>query len=210
MFNNISTDKLLSIPFARKFEMLNMPVDELLEMRGDKEYLPWTEALILLETNFPGYRVGYETCRRGGVNEQDPIYTLVPWFDYGQLGCAVYAYVYEEETGKRTPPIYFPVMDYKHKAHPNPTVCDINNSMQRAAVKAIAIHTWIGLEVFRKSKEDVPQEAAEAPKGEPMRVQPAVRFQGHSEENGGTTTTVANSHSDPQSKLAKYTRKKLT
>jgi Protein of unknown function (DUF1071) len=204
MFNNIASDKLLVIPLDKKQELLEIVVDHLLEKRNGLDYLPWAEAQILLESNLPGIRVGYETCRRGGINEQDPIYTLVPWFDYGQLGCAVYAYLYEELTGKRTPPIYFPVMDYKHKAHPNPTVCDINNSLQRAAVKAIALNTWIGLNVFRKSKEDVPQEVAEAPKGEPMLVQPAVRFQSQEQES---TTTY---HSDPQATLAKYTRKKLT
>ena len=64
---------------------------------------------------------------------------------------------------KRT--VFLPVMDYKNKAIQNPDAFQINTAMQRAFVKAVALH---GLGLYIYAGEDVPNdEPKEKPKGLP-------------------------------------------
>jgi len=160
MLKDVSTDLYLYIELETRKTMMQIDVTNLIEKRQGLDYLPWCEAQILLAEHFPNLAVAYEmnpTSLPG-----DSYVKLSPWFDYGDKGYAVYPYLFDHQSGKRTPPMFYPVMDFKHKSHLNPTVCDFNNAMHRAAVKCIAIYTFLGIEVYRKTKEDVPSEVQEA------------------------------------------------
>lgn len=165
MFMQIPADKLLMVPLEKKEEMAAIDLSLVTEIKEKKDksgrtvarlsYIPWLESKRLLEIHFPTYRVMYETFPYSrGLG--DPHGYTVGWADYGNTGTAVYPYILDTETGKRTMSMFFPVMDYRHNAAIDPTVTDINTALQRAASKVVAIETWIGISVYRKDKEDLP------------------------------------------------------
>lgn len=170
MYMKIHPDNLLVIPIEKKLEMAEIDVSPIVEIREKKDkhgrvvarlsYVPWIEARILLETHFPGVEVAYEMFpRERGTG--DPTPHLVPWADYGNTGAAVYPYLVEVATGKRTMPLFFPVMDFRHNSAIDPTATDINTALQRAAAKCVAVQTWIGISVYRRENDDIPPEETE-------------------------------------------------
>lgn len=158
MFNNIPKEQLLVFDLDTKVRMREIDVTPYIEKRVGLDFLPWARAQMILEEHFPDVRVGYETARMSGTVPGSPDYYLVPWFDYGDSGIAIYAYLYNSE-GKRTPSTFFPVMDNRHKACSKPDVCVLNTNLKRAGVKAIAENTWIGFNLYLGLKEDIPEEA---------------------------------------------------
>jgi hypothetical protein len=139
---------MLKIPFDKKKEMMAIDVSHLTEVRQGLDYLPWAEALLLLNEHFPGYFVDVNVAKdENGYAHID-------------------AWLVDGESQSISNTLYFPVMDYRHKACENPTPVDINNAIMRATVKVIAIETGIGLSLYRRYKEDIP----EAQKREPETV----------------------------------------
>lgn len=133
---------MLKIPFEKKKEMMAIDVMPLTEVRQGLDYLPWVEALLLLNEHFPDLVVDYDIISEevDGVTYKHIVARLV-----------------DIKNNNSSNTLYFPVMDYKHKAKANPDVVDVNNAIMRASVKVIAIETGIGLSLFRKYKEDIPE-----------------------------------------------------
>jgi hypothetical protein len=72
--------------------------------------------------------------------------------------CLVYCTV---TFGGRQRTCHLPVMDYRNKPIENPNAFEINTTMQRALVKAIALH---GLGLYIYAGEDLPKDEADAAK----------------------------------------------
>lgn len=123
--------------------MMAIDVEHLTEVRQGLDYLPWVEALLLLNEHFPNLVVDYDIVDMVVENKAG----------YKSITAKLTDVTSQESTRE----LFFPVMDYKHKAQPNPDVVDINNAIMRASVKVIAIETGIGLSLFRKYKEDIPE-----------------------------------------------------
>jgi hypothetical protein len=161
MFLQIPPDNLLSIPMEKKQEMSEVDFSDVIcvidKGKVKLSYIPWLESKRLLEIHFPNYRVMYETFPRVS-NAGDPHPCMVGWADYGKAGCAVYPYILDTITGKRTMSMFFPVMDFRHNAAIDPSVMDLNTAFARAASKVVAVETWIGIQVYRKEKEDIPED----------------------------------------------------
>lgn len=154
------SDEILVIPMSTKVEMAKIPVSTETRVKRDKNgkvsasltYVPWIEARMLLEKHFPNLKVDFETFPMVSNNHT----YSVPWCDCGEMGLCLFPYIKDVVSGKRTPSIFYPVMDYVHKAQLSPTVVDINNSIQRASSKVIALETWIGISVYQKIDESIP------------------------------------------------------
>ena len=69
---------------------------------------------------------------------------------YSNRGVYLKTYLICNETGKRTYPLLFPVMDMSNNACYNPDTRDLNDNIQRAYVKLIAIETGYGFRMFTR------------------------------------------------------------
>ncbi len=142
----MSEDKfpVLTVPYEKIVEMMAIDVTGLAETRMGLTYLPWAEAELLLRQYFPTYKVVTEVSH---------------WMVGETRYCAIEAKIVDCVTGVATLPEYFPVMDNgkQRLAKPNPTPRDISDSIKRASVKVIARETGIGLSLYRKEKDDLPE-----------------------------------------------------
>ena len=123
------TDKQIS-PFERLAALDCKPY---IEKKGNLSYLSWAWAVDQLLRADPTASWSYGEPQRFGE-------TMMVF-------CTVTAF------GKpRT--MQLPVMDHRNKAIPNPDAFAVNTAMQRALVKAIALH---GLGLYIYAGEDVPR-----------------------------------------------------
>ena len=107
-------------------------------------YLSWPFAYRYLKEHFPSLYVAFEEKTVGEVVFGTPgAYYLRP---YLTDGC------------RRTVALIFPVMDRKHNAIKELDGRAISDNCQRAAVKAIATFTGLGLRLY--AGEDIPKEEA--------------------------------------------------
>jgi len=141
----------LRVPYTKKLEMMQVPVEHLVEERQGRgrkhlDYLPWVEAQLLLEEYFPTFEVNFVLSAEG-----------VPYFK-DETGYYVLAFILDTESGLETPAMFYPVMDNNHGPVSQPSMNQINMALWRASVKVIAVTTGIGLSIFRRLKEDVPDE----------------------------------------------------
>lgn len=146
----LEAERILHVPFEKIKEMMELDVTHLSESRLGLTYLPWAEAELLLREHFPTYKVDatIKEYHRG-----DTTYVMVESF------------IIDISTGKCTLPEHFPVMDNTSRrlSIPNPGTREISDAIKRAGVKVIARETGIGLNLYRKEKEDLPQEKLERP-----------------------------------------------
>jgi len=125
------------------FEKLyQVDVSEHIEQKGKFNYLSWTFAIEQLGKLHP------EAIIKTKVNESG-----FPAF-YAPNGQALVWITVEIDNVVRGQP--YPVLDYRNQAVDNPDIFTINTSLQRALVKAIALH-GLGLWIF--SGEDLPPDA---------------------------------------------------
>ena len=116
------------------FEKLNqIDVGDHLEKKGEFHYLSWAYAVEQLAKHHP------EAIIKTKVNEHG-----FPAFYSPQNQAMVWVTVEIESVVRGQP---YPVLDYRNKPVTDPDVFDINTSLQRALVKAIAQH-GLGLHVF--------------------------------------------------------------
>jgi len=128
-----------------KFELLaGVNVTPHIEKKNGLSYLSWAWALDQLMRQDPEADWEYPEPKMYG--ETMMVYCTVTAFGK-----------------KRT--AHLPVMNYQNKPIPNPTSFDVNTAMQRAFVKAIALH---GLGLYIYAGEDLP--ATE----EPVKITPAA------------------------------------
>lgn len=125
-------------------------LDGLVEKRNGSfraTYLSWAICNRLLHENHPDIFVDCERFNDGSVvhpNEGDGGYLMI------------YLGRHNDTTNvlERTPSMVFPLMDKSHNSVNTASSRDINDNWMRGAVKAVAIHTGIGLPVFEG--EDIP------------------------------------------------------
>jgi len=115
-------------------------------------YLSWPFAYRYLKEHFPTYFVAFEEKTIGEVVFGTPgAYYLRP---YLTDGC------------RRTVALIFPIMDRKHASIKELDGRAISDNCQRAAVKAIATFTGLGLRLY--AGEDIPKEDEKAPSKLPL------------------------------------------
>ena len=97
-------------------------------------YISWAIAQKLLRERHPTISVDFEKGEEGQPFHRlnDNIF-LLPFLTDGE---------------KRTPAIFFPVMDNRFGPIANPCVTDVNRAFQRATAKVIAVYTGLGLSLF--------------------------------------------------------------
>ena len=107
-------------------------------------YLSWPFAYRYLKEHFPTFFVAFEEKTLGEV----------------AFGCpgAYYLRPYLTDGSRRTVALVFPIMDRKHNAIKELDGRAISDNCQRAAVKAIATFTGLGLRLY--AGEDIPKEEA--------------------------------------------------
>lgn len=128
---------------ANYFEELNkVDVKSHIEKKGGFSYLSWPYAVAELRKRHAG--ATWEVCRFNGL----------PFLSVEGCGCFVEVAVTVE--GVRLSQIH-PVLDNRNKPIPIPNSFDINTSLQRALVKAIALH---GLGLYIYAGEDLPDTPA--------------------------------------------------
>ena len=105
-------------------------------------YLSWPFAYRYLKEHFPTFFVAFEEKTLGEVA-------------FGSPG-AYYLRPYLTDGSRRTVALVFPIMDRAHKAIKELDGRAISDNCQRAAVKAIATFTGLGLRLY--AGEDIPKE----------------------------------------------------
>ncbi len=105
------------------------------------KYISWANAVYLLKTNHPELSVAFEKDANG-----------TPVFTEGKFK---FLQPYMTDGEKRTPSLFYPIMDSRHNAIEYPNACEINKGFQRATAKAISVFTGLGLGLF--AGEDLPE-----------------------------------------------------
>jgi hypothetical protein len=127
------------------FNALNaVNVSDHVEKKGNFSYLSWAYAIKELKSRHPD--ATWQVIRFDGLPYQKT-----------ELGYMVEVAV--TVNGVTHSQIH-PVLDSRNKPIPSPTVFDINTSIQRALVKAIALH---GLGLYIYAGEDLPEDVKPAP-----------------------------------------------
>jgi hypothetical protein len=114
-----------------------------IEKKNNLSYLSWAWA------------VDYMTRLDEGAEWEYREWDGKPFLTLPDGTCMVYCTV---TFGGRKRTAHLPVMDYKNKPIVNPDAFSINTTMQRALVKAIALH---GLGLYIYAGEDLPKEEAD-------------------------------------------------
>lgn len=116
-------------------ELRKKNVKKHIQKKGKQDYIPWAIAWTMLKEEFPNaQRIVYENPING-----------LNYFDDGRTAYVKVGIIVQglEETD------YLPVMDFRNKSIPleKITSMDVNKTIQRSTVKAIALH-GLGLELW--------------------------------------------------------------
>jgi len=128
-----------------KLEKINVTMH--IEKKGRFSYLSWPYAVSSFRKNCPD---GYWVVNRCGD---------VPYLST-EFGVFVSVTVFTDNECHGFEQVH-PVLDNANKPVPTPTPFQINTSIQRCLVKAIAIATGIGLHIY--AGEDLPPDSEQAP-----------------------------------------------
>jgi hypothetical protein len=138
------------------FERLSkINVSEHLERKGDFAYLSWPYAVAQLRLAEPD--ASWEVCRFAGL-------------PYLRTDLGFFVEVAVTVQGITLSQIH-PVLDGRNRPLAEPTVFDINTSIQRCLVKAVALH---GLGLYVYSGEDLPnseEQSKSPPKVTPIQTE---------------------------------------
>lgn len=129
---------------------------EYVEKKGKFNYLSWTWAVKQLRKEDP--TATWEVIRHNGM-------------PYLKTECGFFVEVAVTCQGITLSQIH-PVLNGANKPIPQPNAFDINTSIQRCLVKAIALH---GLGLYIYAGEDLPEEVSETPAQTPN-IENASRF----------------------------------
>jgi hypothetical protein len=121
-------------------ELAKVNVNEHIEKKNNLSYLSWAWAL--------DYMIRMDENAEWEYREWDG----KPYLTLPDGTCMVYCTV---TFGGRKRTAHLPVMDHRNKAIQNPDAFQINTTMQRAFVKAIALH---GLGLYIYAGEDLPKD----------------------------------------------------
>jgi hypothetical protein len=125
-------------------ELAKVNVNPHIEKKNNLSYLSWAWAVDYMTRLDPDAEWEYR--------EWDG----KPFLTMPDGTCMVYCTV---RFGGKSKTCQLPIMDYKNKAIVNPDAFAVNTAMQRALVKAIALH---GLGLYIYAGEDVPKDEADA------------------------------------------------
>ena len=126
-------------------ELYQTDVTKHIEKKGNFNYLSWPYAVAEFRKACPN---GSWIVRHFGENNQPYCQT--------DAGCFVEVTVYPdaEKNGVRFTQVH-PVLNHQNKTVMTPNAFEINTSIQRCLVKAIALATGIGLHIY--AGEDLPE-----------------------------------------------------
>lgn len=143
---------------CNSFELLNkINVNDHIEKKGGFNYLSWPYAVAELRKNFPDAR--WETKRFDGLP-----YLKTPLGYFVEVECTV--------NGLTLSQIH-PVLDNRNQPIKEPNPMQINTSIQRATVKAMALH---GLGLYIYAGEDLPMdEEVHETNAKPVQSVPAAK-----------------------------------
>jgi hypothetical protein len=127
-------------------ELAAINVNEHIEKKNNLSYLSWAWA------------VDYMTRQDEAAEWEYREWDGKPFLTLPDGTCMVYCTV---TFGGKKRTAHLPVMDYKNKPIINPDAFSINTTMQRALVKAIALH---GLGLYIYAGEDLPKDEADQTK----------------------------------------------
>lgn len=143
--------------------LVAIDVKPYVERKNGFDYVSWSHAIHELKRHYPTATWGHDE------------WNGMPWIKAPGDGYLVRAWC--EVEGIRHS-VQHAVTDHRNKPIPQPTCADISNSIQRAIVKAIALH-GLGLSVY--AGEDLPpgdDEVVEEPAPKPVRkVQKVATFE---------------------------------
>lgn len=127
-------------------------ISEEVSSKNGYDYLSWAYAMKHLKINYPEAKIVPVKYPDANGNEVLPfLATSIGYFVTVRLYLNNQDFkdgIFEEFT--------HPVFDYRNQAIMKPTSMNINNSIQRATAKVIAIATGIGLSLY--ANEDIPNE----------------------------------------------------
>lgn len=156
MIEDIKVKPLIS---GEEFESnYQLDISSMIETRGggsfEASYMSWANAIRLLKTRHPDLEVGFEYCEEG-----------IPYFiqEYIHEGITstqafVLVYIGKQTCTYKTKSIFYPIMDKKFNVILKPNLREISDGSLRAAVKAIAFHTGIGLKLY--AGQDLPDNSS--------------------------------------------------
>ena len=133
--------------FKRNYEVSLDGLVEKRKGRFDATYLSWPTCVRLLREHHGDLFVDFE-------RDQDGSMVFGVEGDAGYLLPFLGRYDEDNQVLYRTPPVFFPLMSKSHESLTFASGREINDNMMRASVKAVAIHTGLGLKVFEG--EDIP------------------------------------------------------
>jgi hypothetical protein len=126
------------------FDTLNsINVNQLIEEKNGFKYLSWASAWAVLKKQYPESII--EVKRFNGFP-----YLSTDYGVFVEVSCTINGITESE---------IMPVLDFKNQPIKNPNAFDINKSLKRAMVKAIALH---GLGLYIYEGEDLPNDEKES------------------------------------------------
>lgn len=141
------------LKFSDIVEQTNKDVQNNVEQKNKYDYLPWAPAWEIMMMIDPNAKVTEKEFEHyqvvSGQHEDFLVKKLLP---YQTTNNSSYVSVTVEMNGKEETEIY-PVMDYKNQDIADPRMTQVNKSLKRAFVKALAKH-GIGLYIYKG--EDLP------------------------------------------------------
>ena len=148
----IEQDAIKDVTSAKNYfvDLSAVDVSNYIEKKNGFSYLSWAFAVDQLKRRHPDAQIITKRFPDPEIPGQ-----MVP-FQKTSLGYFVEVEVIIDGVSVSEP---FPVLDYRNKPIAQPTAMDINKSLQRAKVKAIAGH---GLGLYIYAGEDLPIESDEA------------------------------------------------
>lgn len=154
LYNHQGDFPILNIPYTLWLENYNLDVTPYLEKSySDISYLSWSFAWMLLKSKHPTFMLYWERDWRNNGRYY--------FQDSPKESPYILAFVADMETGARSLPVYFAILDQKMRAITGtPTGNLLNKNLMRAAVKAIAMTTGIGLRLWTGEDIDQGQKAA--------------------------------------------------
>lgn len=138
------------------FDILNnIDVTKKIKQKGNLKYLPWASAWAEIKKKYPDakFKVHESIIYAAGADGNIETKNTKPWFDDGKTAWVkVSVTINDEEITEM-----LPIMNFKNQSLPieNITSADVNKSIKRCFVKALALH---GLGLFIFEGEDLPDE----------------------------------------------------
>ena len=112
----------------------SLDVSKLIEEKNNgkfsAKYISWANAQMLLKTKHPELSVDFEKV------DGSPVFNL---------GSQSYVLAFLTDGQRKSPSLFYPVWDARFNPIDDASTWDVNNALQRATAKVIALETGLGL-----------------------------------------------------------------